>query len=350
MYCSQCGCQLSENDNFCRNCGNLVKKPFTRLEIQSKTHIKHDNLGIAQEQLYKHKIWWKNPFSFHWHGQFSLAVSFWVIGILSTVIIIFLNRLLSHSKILGSFYSTKVLVITELLHISFIFALIIWKLRGIWVSASLHNNRGGNKVWAIITKSIVAFWIMILMITFFHTSIPGIKANIAVLTGTNQMAKATLELIDEEQLILYGDIGDGTARELESLLKIRPKVWLIHLESGGGLIYESLLISKIIKERGLDTYSASGCDSACTIVFLAGKSRYLNDGAQLGFHSASLDGKSGSKVQIFNSEMKKYYLDQGLPNYFVKQIIMTDSEDMWYPTYEELLDAKVIDKVLVPNK
>ena len=73
-----------------------------------------------------------------------------------------------------------------------------------------------------------------------------------------------------------GGISFGTAKEFETMLKAMDNVRTVRLNSNGGRIAEAQKISDLIKARGLSTYVTHQCASACTIVFLGGKQRYLH--------------------------------------------------------------------------
>ena len=49
MYCSKCGKELKENENFCSNCGNSIVTPNINTSTQEKTETKNNNEGCATQ-------------------------------------------------------------------------------------------------------------------------------------------------------------------------------------------------------------------------------------------------------------------------------------------------------------
>lgn len=86
---------------------------------------------------------------------------------------------------------------------------------------------------------------------------------------------------------LKGEIEDGDAKEFERLIQGQSKVTVI-LESPGGLVKEALRIGSIIRLRNFATKVAadSGCYSACGLIWIAAKRRYMTTSSQIGFHAA----------------------------------------------------------------
>src|SRR5207247_8750334 len=74
------------------------------------------------------------------------------------------------------------------------------------------------------------------------------------------------------------------------MLRQRPEARILRLNSRGGRIGEAYKLRDIIGPRGMTTYTSSGCYSACTDVFLAGKERVVHQDARLGFHRPGLPG------------------------------------------------------------
>ena len=65
------------------------------------------------------------------------------------------------------------------------------------------------------------------------------------------------------------------------------------LNSPGGYLQEAVNIGRRIRSRKYETRVQNGaaCNSACTLIWLAGTSRHLDPRARLGFHSAAIDSR-----------------------------------------------------------
>ncbi|HHZ95117.1 MAG TPA: hypothetical protein EYN67_06055 [Flavobacteriales bacterium] len=106
------------------------------------------------------------------------------------------------------------------------------------------------------------------------------------------------------------------------------------------MVEEALKLQQSIKENNLSTYVSGECVSACTLVFLAGKHRYLRKYARIGFHAYSTPGV-GDEYMDF-SGAKNDLVALGVKRYFVDQVFQISKEDMWYPSIDELISAGVV--------
>jgi hypothetical protein len=145
-----------------------------------------------------------------------------------------------------------------------------------------------------------------------------------------------------DELEFDGEIVRGVAQELQQALLSNPKVTVIHLNSGGGDIDEARLLSRLIQDHGLITVTNTGCLSACTLAFLAGRERFKSPSAQIGFHRASNPSKTVSQIEIYQQNDRDFMLARGVPAEFVKKALSTPNSDIWIPTTKELKAANII--------
>jgi hypothetical protein len=138
----------------------------------------------------------------------------------------------------------------------------------------------------------------------------------------------------------------GTTEAVIKFLDAAPAVQIIHLNSQGGRMNEAYQLYKTIKERNLSTYTSADCVSACSLAFLAGRERYLGESGRIGFHSTSIGELSGEVAKELNDEVRQTLQTHGVPNSFIDHALSTSPRDMWYPSKDELLEAKVIDSVV----
>ncbi len=113
-----------------------------------------------------------------------------------------------------------------------------------------------------------------------------------------------------------------------------------HVQRGGTGFWANA--AKVIESHGLNTYVESHCASACTIAFLAGLSRAADPASKIGFHSVGFVG--GNKSVMTKEEgdaTMAAYAKAGLPQAFIQKIVSTSSDQMWYPTHDEMLRAGV---------
>jgi hypothetical protein len=118
------------------------------------------------------------------------------------------------------------------------------------------------------------------------------------------------------------------------------------------MIYEGRELSKLILVYGLDTYSLKGCYSAGTMAFISGTNRFLGTGASLGFHQYHLHYEDIDKFVNLKKEQEKdlrIFKRKGIKKEFLEKLYATSSEDLWFPSRDELLSAGVIHGVVNPS-
>ena len=100
---------------------------------------------------------------------------------------------------------------------------------------------------------------------------------------------------------------------------------------------EAKKLARYVQNRGLDTYAEGRCESACTIVFIAGRDRAATPNARLGFHSPTGLGRSPSSQSVGRDYMGNLYREAGVSASFVKHALTVAGSDMWYPSRGEEL-------------
>jgi hypothetical protein len=153
---------------------------------------------------------------------------------------------------------------------------------------------------------------------------------------------------DSKIMFVAGYLGTGAYMKINRVLNANPDVKTLYLESSGGVVFEGLLISNVIKAKKINTYVESFCASACTMAFIAGADRAASPNARIGFHSSykilpyasAFAPKEPSTVG--NAVLRAAYGKAGLEAEFINKVMATSSETMWYPTVAELKAARVI--------
>jgi len=77
--------------------------------------------------------------------------------------------------------------------------------------------------------------------------------------------------------------------------------------------------------------------SACTVAWIAGKERILDEKAKLGFHQSSFPGLPYLWLKTEDEKTKKLYLDAGVSKEFVQKVYRTPADEIWYPSLDELI-------------
>ena len=192
------------------------------------------------------------------------------------------------------------------------------------------------------------------------------------LTATSQASKFELNgstLIydtssasdEREQEITWKDLD-----ELDALLKSEQSIREIELNSAGGDVEAAFYMADLIIDYELDTNVNGTCESACTLMLLAGERRTVERGSWVGFHQSywdapyiqgyferNKDTKGWSNAFEFASWMYEdtqrevlrnlqYFVERGVDAGFAIKTMKATSDDMWYPRRKELEAARVI--------
>lgn len=152
----------------------------------------------------------------------------------------------------------------------------------------------------------------------------------------------SLETIGEV-IVFSGPINLDAFRALEETLRAKSGLRVLRLTSEGGNIPAARGMARLVAEAGLGTEAAGLCASACTRVFIAGKTRHLRIGARLGFHRWRLE----TNVRILDTESEEArdraaFAARGVDPAFLARAFTTPHGSMWFPTAAELRAAGVV--------
>jgi len=163
-------------------------------------------------------------------------------------------------------------------------------------------------------------------------------------TAPGAPVKYALTVVDGGSLIhLRGELEAGITRAVAKLLDKNPQARGIILDSGGGQIHEGRGLARVIRERGLATYTLRECASACTTAFLAGRERILGRAAKLGFHQY----RSHTVLPAFDTAEEQakdrtLFEAQGIAPEFLDNIFAAGPDEMWWPTVDELRAGRAV--------
>jgi hypothetical protein len=139
-----------------------------------------------------------------------------------------------------------------------------------------------------------------------------------------------------------GKIDYGTLTALSNTIEAYPNLKRLELASEGGLIYAARAMTQILEARYMDTHVSSVCNSACTLIFAAGKRRTVSEHGRLGFHSYGKLTEHHILMVDPMAEQEKdvaYLQGRGIAEDFLKVVYQADTSTIWYPTRAELRRA-----------
>ncbi|TDF41709.1 hypothetical protein EYS14_02335 [Alteromonadaceae bacterium M269] len=290
-----------------------------------------------------------NWLKLHWNGLFPLGIAYWVnVFAISLAFTFSINFLPDYISSINASPSQRGLVIVAL-YITMT-TVTVWQLVGLYRSASMHVERGGMKVWALTAKALVFLGGMKFSYEMLEIGIPFVVESSNLIVGNTTLPPHSIRLMnDATEIEVQGGLEFGLTEELSGYLNHNSNIKIIHLNSLGGRLAEAVSLASLIKAYDLKTYVKTQCLSACPIAFLAGQERLLGDKAELGFHSASFGGVSGSETKELNERLITELKKAGIPKSFIKKITSTSADDIWTPSHEELLKANLVDEIVDPG-
>ncbi len=282
----------------------------------------------------------------HWNGELSLAVSFWVNVALLNIVFVFIDsQSAPYIETLSSVTAARVALALILIQLLLIYP---WQIVGAWRSASNYSENN-EKAWGGVAKFMI---VLGLLSTLGSLNLEKdlYKTLFTLAFTKDEFSERTVELIRNDSLIKYsGGIGFGSSEDVRKLLESHAEVEGIILNSYGGRVEEAQKIARLVTEYSLDTYSFDGCLSACGTIFIAGKKRYLVQGANIGFHEYSYGGSSPTLDALIESSQeadKHFFISQGINPEIVERIFQASPDELWYPTNKELLSSGIVHELI----
>jgi hypothetical protein len=310
-------------------------------------NIIQDLLQEKYGEIKKDKPYQKNQSYYfrHWKGELGLAVSYWInIFLLSIAIRFGLIALASYID--QAQQNIRLLFFVYFLSFaSFIFIIYPWQIVGTWRSANSHIQRTKKYFWAIVTKIAIVLGI-IGTLGQLPNYFPQLQEYWKIAFEIDKFSKKEFSLLQNgEELVISGGISFGLTEEVREIYNANQNIQIIRLDSFGGRVKEARILRDFITEKKLVTYSVRGCLSACTIPFLAGSKRILNQKAKLGFHQYSFPGFTEEQFKEAYLKEKKFMIAVGVDPTFSEKAFTTPANDMWYPSHAELLSANVVTRI-----
>lgn len=278
----------------------------------------------------------------HWRGEQSLAQSFWVNnGLLAIPFGLAVGGLAVWITIKGDWLrggSIAVLLAWPLL-----LAFNVWALVGAWRSSGGYLESGGSALWGWGARVVLLFGAVSLVASTVLDFAPNVGSYLRMARGIDPIGhlQATLSP-DGRKLKLAGPVGMGDAGRVRTLMDGAKGLQWVELDSPGGRMKEAEALAAGVRQRGLQTRTTGTCDSACTLVYLAGGKRQVMPGAKLGFHRASSGTLNPVLDAMANRELAEVYRRAGLPESFVVRAMATPPHRMWHPARDELVAGGLV--------
>jgi len=296
-----------------------------------------------------------NPIARHWRGGYSLAVSYWVISFLANAALIAFAAAISAAFTPEEGFEPLQIFLLNLAIWLSVAIVLVWQIVGLWRSAQRHaeerRRAGRGAFWARAAQVMAVIAVLQNIGAYTNTGQPQLTElyRIAFLNDPDIPENQMTLLDGGRELSLIGGIKYGLAHDIETLLNAAPQVTVLQLSSPGGRIAEAQKIFDLVRARGLTTYVSGECSSACTLVFAAGRDRIIAAEGRLGFHGSYFPGMTDADLALANEEWAALYRAAGVDSLFIRRAMSVAPENIWYPTPNELLMAKVVTNVRDPQ-
>lgn len=276
----------------------------------------------------------------HWRGELSLPLSYWINGWIATIaIIVAAEFATAFQPVDGTVAAAVVLSFTW----ASIIAATVWQVVGTWRSAGKHTSRGGTRFWAGAARLMIAITVVQTVPTIVKQGIPQVYEYWRIALGDPGIGAHELHVLrGGTELEFDGGLTFGVTDEIKTVLDANPAIRAIHLNSGGGRVVEARKLRDLIRQRGLVTYVATRCASACTIAYMGGVQRFISREGELGFHRGRSPGATESDLDATNAEDRQALIVMGVAAWFADHAYSTPADSMWWPTADELKRANVI--------
>lgn len=287
----------------------------------------------------------------HWRGTLSLPVSYWFNGFLGYLIATIAVTAIGASSLLRTEFSPVVTLLSMVGVWTITFVILCWQVVGTWRSATNYSISNVNAPWAIFAKLSLAIAVISTLVQFSNRGIPQVREMYLIYAGDEEVGKYAFRVLrDGAELEFSGGITFGAAKEFARFIDAMGALAVVHLNSKGGRIEEAQRIGDLIKKRGLDTFVSGSCLSACTIIFLSGKNRFVTDTAKVGFHQPNFAGLTEeNRIDLAKKEESRLRR-LGLSAAFAKRANEVPPEDIWTPEASELIKEGVATRIVDGSK
>jgi hypothetical protein len=292
----------------------------------------------------------RNYIARHWRGELSLPVSYWLNGILGGVVVGATVSALAYATNRQGDAQPLVWLLSLIATWILAALLTLWQAVGVWRSATRYRQ-GGKRFWGGAAKTLALLGVVQLATNFVMVGTAQLAGIYEIVSGDAQVGPHEFHILANGQTLEFsGGITFGVAQELERFLNAMAAVRTVRLNSAGGRVLEAQKMSDLIRSRNLATFVAKDCLSACTIVFLGGKERFMFPTARLGFHQPAFRGMTAADRSAAIATEEQRLQDRfGLSKEFAERANSAVPSGMWYPDKDELVRERVVTRLITPR-
>jgi hypothetical protein len=175
-------------------------------------------------------------------------------------------------------------------------------------------------------------------------ALPVIGAVLALLMNSSSPSRAAMVFEyarTGEGLVvsLMGDIAKGDSARFTSFWRSLPATPVVLLlDSAGGSVGEARDMAELIHGSKVATAVLDNhrCDSACFLLFAAGRQRYAAPGVSIGVHGAVTNGRDDDGAKIVDVIMARDLKAFGVPSSVIGELVVTPPADLYQLSQQDL--------------
>jgi len=221
------------------------------------------------------------------------------------------------------------------------YSVALWWVVGSWRAARKREFtwRGRTGAWMLRAAALL---LVVPAVSEGHDALERVKGNWDVAFGPPESEAFRLRILRAgAELEIAGTLGFGVSEAVERTLRANPGIRLLHLDSPGGRVFEGARLGGLARSRGLTTYVAKTCSSACVLAFAGGKERLLKRAARIGLHQPSAPGESRLERERGADQYVERLVKAGVDESFAREAMRTGPNDIWFPDRERLLGSRL---------
>jgi GYF domain 2 len=281
----------------------------------------------------------------HWRGDLPLWASYWLIVWLGNIVFAALGIFIAKSLRPESGYNPLNIFGVIALTWSSVMVVVTWQLVGTWRSANryarVRRQARRSAFWGRLAQIAVILGALGNIVTFVREGAPQlVEVTGMAFRNDPEVPDYSIRVMrDGTEAEIVGGFKFGLTDDFVKILAASRQITVVHLDSIGGRLGEGEKMFKLIRDRGLNTYVSSKCLSACTLAFAGGRQRYLHKDAALGFHKGTFPGlREGD----FDTIQRTVFRSAGFDETFISTALSTPHNEMWRPSPQALVRAKVV--------
>lgn len=235
-------------------------------------------------------------------------------------------------------------IVTSAVIFSVIAMVGIWQIIGTWRASS--KARAPGRWWITRWMARLVALAGLAVTAFVVSTVPPAMARFySEMNDTDVIGRQAHSLtVEGDQVVITGRMSWGLFDKFTRALADNDQLQTVVLNSSGGHYGVGRQMAVLINEQGLDTLTTETCASACTFAYLGGHRRTLQNGGRLGYHAPS--GNTDYALANTAARIAVVLRAANVPEDFIQHGLATPSDEMWFPTIDELVQANIVTDVI----